>query len=85
MEVDLNEKQAIVFQNKKKQNDKQPDKRGWFKLDGKVYEISLWTKTGKSGVQFESGVVDIPYKERQGQSSNQDEVPPNGGGYRSPF
>ena len=87
MDIDLNEKQVVIFPNKKKTNERQPDKRGWFKLDGKVYEISLWTKVGKSGLRFDSGIVDVPYKERQQEEINEsnDYPPENTGGYKSPF
>ena len=75
MEVNLNEKQAIIFENKKKSKQTHPDYRGWFKMDGKDYEITLWEKRAASGARFMSGTVDVPYKQRQREDNEEQERP----------
>lgn len=47
MAYEPREGQGAIFDNRK-QSDKQPDMRGDFMLDGKMYEIAGWWKEGRS-------------------------------------
>ena len=40
---------GILFRNRKKESDKQPDARGSATIDGKEYWLSGWTKQGDKG------------------------------------
>ena len=55
---------GTLFTNKKKENDKHPDYRGEIKVDGKLWEISAWTKQGRNG-DFLSLAVKEPYQKGQ--------------------
>ena len=57
---------GAIFDNRK-QSDKQPDMRGDFMLDGKMFEIAGWWKEGRS--RFLSSRVQ-PKRERQEQSAS---------------
>lgn len=52
---------GLMFQNKKKFSDKSPDYKGSVLVDGKVYNVSLWEKVGKtSGNKFFSIALNEP-------------------------
>ena len=49
MAFELKDGQGSFFKNDKEGNDKRPDYRGEFKLDGTFYKISGWIKDGPRG------------------------------------
>lgn len=61
---------GTLFTNSKKSSDKHPDWRGEIKVDGKLWEISAWTKSGRNG-DFLSLAVKEPYQKGQGAINNQ--------------
>ena len=50
---------GTLFANDKKGNDKAPDVRGEFNLDGKIYKIAGWSKTLPSGVDIQSLKIEL--------------------------
>lgn len=44
-----NEGKLTLFPNDKGGNDKRPDYRGTFTLNGKDYKVSLWERTSQNG------------------------------------
>ena len=50
---------GTLFANDKKGNDKAPDVKGEFNLDGKIYKIAGWCKTLPSGVEIQSLKVEL--------------------------
>lgn len=54
--------QGAIFKNKDKTNDKHPDYKGKFKdLQGNDFEISLWNNKAKSGLEYFSCKIQMPY------------------------
>ena len=49
MAFELKDGQGSFFKNDKEGNDKRPDYRGEFKLDGALYKMSGWIKEGPRG------------------------------------
>jgi hypothetical protein len=49
MAFELRELQGVAFKNDDKANEKQPDWRGEFLLDGRKMEWVAWEKEGKRG------------------------------------
>ena len=47
-----------LFDNDKKGNDKAPDFKGKGLVDGKEVKIAVWKRTGKTGVEYFSGVIE---------------------------
>lgn len=35
-----------------KQNDRQPDYKGYLQLNGKQYEVALWKRTSQKGAEY---------------------------------
>ena len=56
---------GVLFKNKYKEKDSQPDYKGDINVDGKELEIAAWIKTSKAGNKFMSLSVSEPYEERQ--------------------
>ena len=52
MSYEMEEKTGTLFKNENKTEDKHPNYKGSFKLDGKVMDIALWRREGKSGVPY---------------------------------
>ena len=50
---------GTLFANDKKGNDKAPDAKGEFNLDGKIYKIACWNKTLPSGVEIQSLKIEL--------------------------
>ena len=48
-----------LFKNAYRQNDTQPNLRGTAMIDGKLYEISAWTKPTKNGEKWISAVYKL--------------------------
>lgn len=70
---------GIMFINDKKGNDKAPDRRGSFNIDGREYEIAGWQKTGKKGPFLSLSVKPKhrPQSEDVGQQNAlDDDLPP---------
>ncbi len=49
MAFELRELQGNIFDNKFKETDKQPDKKGDLLLNGVPHEIAIWIKQGAKG------------------------------------
>ncbi len=49
MAFELRELQGNIFDNKYKESDKQPDKKGDLLLNGVPHEIAIWIKQGAKG------------------------------------
>lgn len=43
-----------LFANKKREKPSHPNARGDAMIDGKLYEVSAWTKTDKNGQKWQS-------------------------------
>lgn len=43
--------QGSLFPNEK-QNDRQPDYKGYLQLNSKQYEVALWKKTSQKGAEY---------------------------------
>ena len=51
-----NEKRIVIFQNNQRERNNDPLLRGNFVLDGKVYNVKLWTKE-KDGQNYLQGTI----------------------------
>ena len=49
-----NEKRGVLFQNKDRTKDSQPQAKGSCQIDGVEYWVSAWTNTAKSGQKYQS-------------------------------
>ena len=43
---------GVLFRNKYKEKDSQPDYKGTALIDGKLKEVALWINTSKNNVQY---------------------------------
>ncbi len=72
---------GVLFKNKRRQNDKQPEYTGNANIDGTEYWVNAWVKTsGKTGEKFFS--FSFKAKEPRGEES---QAPPDDWGDESPF
>ena len=46
------ENTGILFRNKYKEKESQPDYKGTALIDGKLKEVALWVNTSKNNVQY---------------------------------
>lgn len=46
------ENTGVLFRNKYKEKDSQPDYKGTALIDGKLKEVAMWVNTSKSNVQY---------------------------------
>lgn len=46
------ENTGVLFRNKYKEKDSQPDYKGTALIDGKLKEVALWINTSKNNVQY---------------------------------
>ena len=51
-----------LFDNDKKGNDKAPDYKGRGLINGAEVKIAVWKRTGKTGVEYLSGVIEANEK-----------------------
>ena len=51
-----------LFDNDKKGNDKAPDYKGKGLINGEEVKIAVWKRTGKTGVEYLSGVIEANEK-----------------------
>ena len=58
----MKEKTFTLFENDKKGNDRAPDYKGKGLINGEEVKIAVWKKTGKTGVEYWSGVIEEPAK-----------------------
>lgn len=58
MAYEMKEKTFSLFENDKKGNDKAPDYKGKGLINGEEVKIAVWKKTGKTGVEYLSGVIE---------------------------
>jgi hypothetical protein len=63
-----NTNRGALFTNDRKQADNHPDYQGKINVDGTDWEISGWSRTGKSGKKFMSLSVKPPWKPTQERS-----------------
>jgi hypothetical protein len=49
-----NEGRGVLFANKERTKDSQPQAKGSCQLDGVEYWVSAWTQTSKAGVKYQS-------------------------------
>lgn len=64
--MDLKENQIVIFKNKKRTNDKQPEYRGLIEVGGENREVSLWVRENKTnGEKYFSGFHQEPYKKEE--------------------
>lgn len=62
MAFEMKEKTFSLFENDKKGNDRAPDYKGKGLINGEEVKIAVWKKTGKTGVEYWSGVIEEPVK-----------------------
>lgn len=62
MAFEMKEKTFSLFENDKKGNDRAPDYKGKGLINGEEVKIAVWKKTGKTGVEYLSGVIEEPVK-----------------------
>ena len=65
----LKDNSVIIFKNDKKNGEKQPDYKGQINVDGKLLDIALWVRQGKSS-KFFAGIISEPYKKAEPPESN---------------
>lgn len=51
-----------LFENDKKGNEKAPNYKGKGLINGQEVKIAVWKRTGKTGVEYWSGVIEEPVK-----------------------
>jgi len=54
MEKYDNEMKGVLFANKERTKDSQPQAKGSCQIDGVEYFVSAWTNTAKSGQKYQS-------------------------------
>ena len=62
MAFEMKDNTFTLFENDKRGNDKAPDYKGKGMVGGKEVKIAVWKKTGKTGVEYWSGVIEEPAK-----------------------
>lgn len=55
--MDSNINSIVIFKNKNKKSEKAPDYNGKLTIDGVEFEVTLWKKTSKAGLDYLSGLV----------------------------
>lgn len=58
MAFEMKDNTFTLFDNDKKGNDKAPDYKGKGLIDGEEVKIAVWKRTGKTGVEYLSGVIE---------------------------
>ena len=71
-----------LFNNDKKGNDKAPDYKGKGLINGEEVKIAVWKRTGKTGVEYLSGLIEknekpaeAPATEKPIEEATADEIP----------
>jgi len=77
---ELQEGAVIIFKNKQKTKDSQPEYTGKINFNGEIRDIALWVKKSPKGVMYFSGTHSAPYVKpdastAQPQYGNQPEPP----------
>jgi hypothetical protein len=49
-----NEMRGVLFQNKEREKDSQPQMKGSCQIDGVEYWLSAWTNESKAGARYQS-------------------------------
>lgn len=57
-----------LFVNKKREKPSHPNARGDAMIDGKLYEVSAWTKTDRNGQKWQS----LAFRPKESPPSSQD-------------
>jgi uncharacterized protein (DUF736 family) len=60
---------GTIFRNNYKSKDTHPDWRGKVTIDGKEWEISLWSKNGEKAGEYFSAAFGEPYVKSEIQSA----------------
>jgi len=76
MSFKMNENTVMLFPVKNKKDAKSPSMSGKVNVDGKIFDITVWTKTSQKDVKFLSGVVK-PEEDQQpaSQGGDDDDLP----------
>lgn len=67
MAYEQKEGQGSLFRNDRKQKDTHPDWKGEIKINGKLYWLSAWEKSGNSGTFFSLAIGDEKQPKAAGQ------------------
>jgi len=70
-----NEGKLTLFPNDKGGNEKRPDLRGTFTLNGTDYKVSLWRRTSQQGREYISGPIEIAQPKPSGPPQSAYEQP----------
>lgn len=62
MSYEQKDGEISIFPNRKKEKETHPDYKGSVTIDGKTYDVALWDKKAKSGLQYFGGKVSEPWK-----------------------
>jgi uncharacterized protein (DUF736 family) len=72
--MDLKENQILVFKNKSKDKENQPDYRGSLNVNGQLFDLSLWArKAEKTGEVYLSGQIKEPFKKAEAETKQEQE------------
>ncbi len=69
-----NEKRFVLFHNRRKSKDTQPDMKGEITIDGVAYCMSAWIKPDRNGNNFLSGSIELPRTQQANQPVSQPET-----------
>jgi hypothetical protein len=78
----LKDGQGSLFKNENRTSDNHPNARGDLMIDGVLYEIAAWTKTGTKGPFQSLSVKRKEARQERPQASDQRREPPNSYGDR---
>jgi uncharacterized protein (DUF736 family) len=56
---ELNDGRGHLTPNRFKKSDNHPDYRGYYKLDGKIYQVAGWAKTKEDGSKLMSLSIEL--------------------------
>lgn len=62
MAFEMKDNTFSLFENDKKGNEKAPNYKGKGLINGQEVKIAVWKRTGKTGVEYLSGVIEEPVK-----------------------
>lgn len=65
-----NKNKGVLFTNKNKKKNTQPDYQGKIDVEGKEYQLAGWHRTSKSGVKFMSLTISEPYEPQKKYEKN---------------
>ncbi len=62
---------GVLFRNKRKERDNQPDREGTITIEGKQYRVAEWTRTSRGGDEYGSLQVSLPRDKADTQGGGQ--------------